>query len=849
MYDTNSQSDRTEHSDSTTAGAPGRRPLTGVLQRKGSGGTGANSQEVAASGFTGSTMALPYRAEMEQGFGVSFSNVQVYGGGAAADAASQLNAEAYTVGQQVAFKDTNPAPAIVAHELAHTLQQGDAGPVQTWAEGAEGDAFEAEANDAAATVLAGGTASVSLRTGPTISKWGGSDHYTIGNLAGSKALQLFAARFPGRDPGVPQVPVQTAPGMNGAPIGGGIQQGGPNGTIVPAANQTTIGVGTNTGQLTMGGAARFGGDYNTTVAGMAERRSDLGNSITEAPVGAGGGNWVSDKVQFAQMAIGGTTNSNHFFPVNGQEYRNHHNLALGHARAAYAAKQRGDDAAANQLMQEAMQEEGFGAHFLQDTFAAGHMAPRSLDSTEHLVGEGANTLAKTMHNVASGVASGVGGAVGAVTGTAGAIAGGVVGAVGGFASAVGDWFGGTWTNPFSAAADGAVETGSEWGQAAEQVGSGIGSAVTNAALAPMHAAYAVQEAPGFLHDAAEGLLRTKQWHDYFCALPNGLPTTRGRFHGDYFMDGTDLEVVSETCANSIFNVLAAAQGAAGNMPVDIPTPDFAGIMADPQAGPVWRMMMQDYSASLEAARRATAANPGATHTTDGGTTMSSQEIYNQIYNVTFGGAAGIAQADASAGEGGASATALQTVTDAQRAPIETINAKRVQLRGALDGVGHYASTHFGYNAALAGGAGLNDDMNAPDPATAHNPDVTGFDPVQIEATFGLYSNLARVANEFALAAQAGSAAVSDPGRLTKERELAAQIATSAQSWATRARALAGATDAVSYGMGHGTISSGRAERVQLRADVRAGLAAGNGHFTADFAQPAQAGRRRHRRAG
>jgi hypothetical protein len=807
----------------------------GILQRKGGedGAKGASSQQIAASGFSGPAMSLPYQSQMEASFGVSFSGVQAYGGGAAAAANSQLGSQAYAVGQQIAFADASPSPVVVAHELAHTIQQGSAGPVQTWSEGENGDAFEAEADHAAAAVMMGEKPSVSMRTGATISKWGGSDHYTIGNTAAQKALQQFRGLFPGQDPGVPV--------MHGTPmradgqghLGGGVMAAGPNGTIAPAASQDTLGMGTNTGQMTFGAASRMGGDYDPTVGQLANRRGDLGNTITQgASGGAAGGNWVGDKINFAQMAMGGTTNSNHFFPVNGAEYRHHHAQAVALAGQAYQAKQQGNDAQSHALMQQAMQEEGFGNHFLQDTFSSGHMAPRSLDSTEHLVGEGPGVIARTMNNVANGITQ----VVATPTQAVGSMIGGVGGAAGGFFGSLYQGVtGGGWSNPFRRAAQGA----SEGWQAGGQVGHAVGAAVGHVATAPLSAPAAMQEAPGFMHDAAQGLARTKQWHDYFCALPNGLPTSRGNFHGDYYMDGNDLEIVSTTCANSILEVLSAGQGAPASFDVQIPVPNFSAIMADPQAGPVWRMMMMDYKASLEAARAAVRENPNAQHTTDGGTTVASSEIVDQIYANVFGGDAGMAQAEAQTGPGASAAGVVAATSAAVTAPVQT-------LQQTIQQVQHYASGHFGFNAALgpagANGqpSGLDDELNAP---ASRDPDEVGFDPVQVEQTYGLYSNLSRVAREFAAAAAVAMPHIANADALRADAEIAQQIATTADGWAQTAHGLASATDVIKYGMGHGSISSHHEERVALRADVRTHLTAwaavGTTQFTATEAAPGQ----------
>jgi hypothetical protein len=822
MYDQIDQhQDTAEGNDSGTVDkVPG-----GVVQRKGDGPSGGSTREIAAAGFSGPSMDLPYRSEMESGFGRSFSGVQAYGGGAATEANSAMNAQAYSVGQSIAFKDSNPDKAVVAHELAHTVQQGDAGPVQTWSEGKDGDAFETEADDAAATVLAGGVASPSLKTGPSIHKWGGSDHYTLGNLAGQKALQMFQAAFPGQDPFTPVVELPKGADGTGT-LGGGVLHGanadqhpdhGPmeahdKGTDIHGStgDDTTLGVKTNKGMMSFGAASRAGGDYTTTVAGLADRKNEL-----DGTKGAGGGNAITHNLEFAAMAIGGTTNSNHFFPVNGAEYRGHHANAVGAARTAGAMAKAGNQKAAEDAMTKAMQEEGFGNHFLQDTFSSGHMAPRSLDSTEHLLGHGPGTIAKAMSNVASGITAGTAAVTGAVGKGAGAVTGGIVGGIKGFGSGVGDWFSGKWTNPFASAADEAVKTGSEWGDAAGGVTGAIGKGVAAVATSPLHVPSAVQEAPGFVHDAAAGLMRTKQWHDYFCALPEGLPTTRGRFHGDYLMDGNDLEVVSTTCANSIFNVLATAHGGGGDKPVEIPKPDFGAIMSDQKIAPVWRLMMSDYEKDLNAAKDQ--AKPGDTHTTDGGVPVDSQWIINEIMQNTMGGTKGMADAKALTGEAGAAQGVAQTANDAAKAPLETINKKGVDLKDAVAGVKHYAGMDFGYNAKL-GKEGLDDDLNAPEKKGA---DINGFDPVQIECTFGLYTALSRCASEFVVAATAAGSAVGDPAFLGLEKDYAQYIAQMAQIWAQEAKALRSKMDEINYGKGHGTTGSGddKEKRVKLRAEV------------------------------
>jgi hypothetical protein len=70
------------------------------------------------------------RTSMEQGFGHDFSNVKVHVGEQAADSARAVNALAYTVGHDIVFgagqyaTQSNEGKKVLAHELAHTIQQG-----------------------------------------------------------------------------------------------------------------------------------------------------------------------------------------------------------------------------------------------------------------------------------------------------------------------------------------------------------------------------------------------------------------------------------------------------------------------------------------------------------------------------------------------------------------------------------------------------------------------------------------------------------------------------------------------------------------------------------------------------
>jgi len=112
---------------------PGRQPIrSNVLQRRavGSGPDVAPPivHEVLRS--PGRPLDDQTRGFMESRFNHDFSGVRVHTDERAAESAQAVNALAYTVGNHVAFGAGQYAPGtsggrrLLAHELAHTVQQG-----------------------------------------------------------------------------------------------------------------------------------------------------------------------------------------------------------------------------------------------------------------------------------------------------------------------------------------------------------------------------------------------------------------------------------------------------------------------------------------------------------------------------------------------------------------------------------------------------------------------------------------------------------------------------------------------------------------------------------------------------
>ena len=82
----------------------------------------------------GAPLEPALRAEMESRFGTDFAAVRVHDQPAAHGAAQQQRAQAFTVGNHIAFSRARYAPGtdrgkhLLAHELAHVVQQRRGGP-------------------------------------------------------------------------------------------------------------------------------------------------------------------------------------------------------------------------------------------------------------------------------------------------------------------------------------------------------------------------------------------------------------------------------------------------------------------------------------------------------------------------------------------------------------------------------------------------------------------------------------------------------------------------------------------------------------------------------------------------
>lgn len=124
------------------------------------GAVNADPGSVRARLGAGRPLDVPTRARMERGFGYSFSDVRIHADASAARTASALSARAFTLGSDVAFgagqfqPGTPRGELMLAHELAHVLQQrGATESARAWSSVPEGE-LEADADRAAVSAVA-----------------------------------------------------------------------------------------------------------------------------------------------------------------------------------------------------------------------------------------------------------------------------------------------------------------------------------------------------------------------------------------------------------------------------------------------------------------------------------------------------------------------------------------------------------------------------------------------------------------------------------------------------------------------------------------------------------------------
>ena len=114
-----------------------RKPLASFIQKKGNeGGVLASttvSNQIQSGKGGGSIMEAPTQSFMESRFGADFSSVRIHTDHSAIQLSRELNAQAFTVGNDIYFNSGKYAPEasdgkhLLAHELTHVIQQSGSG--------------------------------------------------------------------------------------------------------------------------------------------------------------------------------------------------------------------------------------------------------------------------------------------------------------------------------------------------------------------------------------------------------------------------------------------------------------------------------------------------------------------------------------------------------------------------------------------------------------------------------------------------------------------------------------------------------------------------------------------------
>lgn len=185
----------------------------------------------------GRPLPAALRSEMEGRFGAELGGVRIHDGAAAARMADQVDARAFSVGQDLVFGAGQFRPndasgrGLIAHELVHTLQQRHAeGPLAVASSAKEMARLEAEAEAAALALATGRRPEIRARTG--------------------RPVLLRAAKNTAAPPPVPGPAPASAPGPTTAPQAAARQPAataGPALKLPPGLNVITdepVGIGT-----------------------------------------------------------------------------------------------------------------------------------------------------------------------------------------------------------------------------------------------------------------------------------------------------------------------------------------------------------------------------------------------------------------------------------------------------------------------------------------------------------------------------------------------------------------------------------------------------------------------------
>jgi hypothetical protein len=359
-----------------TAALLGLAPLASnvPVQQYGDGMQSSDeTHQLAAEGISGPATALPHLEQIQRSFAQhDVSEVKAHIGGPAAQASQGMGARAYATGDHVAFRE-EPDLHTAAHEAAHVVQQR-AGVQLSGGVGEVGDGYERNADAVADRVVQGRSAASLLgqmaparggHASTAIQKFESDEHARIGDNAAKDASGKVAH-------------VELAPGYS-IPYGDMVAMGGDYFTNIDEMRRMAAKPGPGAGtreEIEYVRAVKVrgitGGSYSKAAIDAvdaryyrlaANNRSHFHNATradTSQTVAEQAGQAPDPEQDTTVLGIRLPPS-----PKNAIEgYRYYHVRALAEAARA---------AAAGQSVDAALATEAFGAHYLTDSFSAGHV--------------------------------------------------------------------------------------------------------------------------------------------------------------------------------------------------------------------------------------------------------------------------------------------------------------------------------------------------------------------------------------------------------------------------------------------------------------------------------------------
>ncbi|HTZ44043.1 MAG TPA: DUF4157 domain-containing protein [Jatrophihabitans sp.] len=381
----------------------------------------AGLREAAPSGVG---LAEPTHAWLAAAFGTDLSAVRIHTDPVAAELAELLGAEACTIGCDIYFAPGTYRPGttagrfLLAHEIAHVVQQAAGRVPGTTYLGVPGDDFERAADEIATRIVTGvpldaadrGIPVTAGRTGLLVQCHDSFEHRALGDLQTDAITTITGNADPGRRTETLQRQLQLLWLWHQDPLSVTEQQVAELCPWIRTLRLQASGLLVTYGELnalpdyiaTAGTADTVGADILLPILqfirqeGYLQFNKLLGRTVTDGFQGAvftpsqylpGLLNTLLGSQALDQLTIHlgyqGTDhysgllarNACHFAPFAWYRWQSSYLVARDLATRAFQA---GDPNLKAQLTHQAWVQSGYAEHFLQDSFAAGHLVNKTL---------------------------------------------------------------------------------------------------------------------------------------------------------------------------------------------------------------------------------------------------------------------------------------------------------------------------------------------------------------------------------------------------------------------------------------------------------------------------------------